>query len=519
MAFVGADEPRYARVSEEMWHSGDYIVPTLHGKPWLEKPPLYYWLAAACYSAFGVGEATARLPSVLAAALSILLLWWVVRKLQNEEAAFFAALTASTSPLFFSFSRGASTDSLFSAFLSVGLLLYLYGLLHNRVWPYLASGAAIGLSTLTKGPVALLLAVMVVTPVLVFCPSAERFRRTMLSLLICLAVAAPWYWLIINRTGFEFILVFVLNHNLARFFTTLHHHEQPFYYYLLVLILGMYPWTWMVLWSGKEVWRQLRKRGIRNSSVGTGHWSLEPRFIFIGSWIALPLLFFSASQSKLPAYVLPLVVPLSLATSLLLPAMTENNSKRTRRVVFGTLVAGSLVMAAAAIIGLGSVYDTAPLGIVLGFFLVLGSCLAYLLARRSISSALVALAGSNVAAALLVIVAVLPVVEPYFSARYVVQRVLPRLPPNEPLYQYRTFHHTVDYYSGGRAIGESIQDWWQLRRALLSHSPLWVIAETVEVPLLQSEADLQVQVLESRGTWSAVKVSWKGREGWLGRRQ
>ena len=44
---VGADEPRYAQVAREMLERHDWITPTLGGKPWLEKPPLYYWQAMA----------------------------------------------------------------------------------------------------------------------------------------------------------------------------------------------------------------------------------------------------------------------------------------------------------------------------------------------------------------------------------------------------------------------------------------------------------------------------------------
>src|SRR5512139_2771978 len=66
---IGPDEPRYARVAVEMHRSGDHVTPTLQGRPWLEKPALYYWLAGASFRALGETEAAARLPSVLAALL------------------------------------------------------------------------------------------------------------------------------------------------------------------------------------------------------------------------------------------------------------------------------------------------------------------------------------------------------------------------------------------------------------------------------------------------------------------
>src|SRR2546430_6473616 len=60
---VGADEPRYAQIAREMLARQDWITPTLDGKPWLEKPALYYWQAMLAYRIFGVSDWAARLPS------------------------------------------------------------------------------------------------------------------------------------------------------------------------------------------------------------------------------------------------------------------------------------------------------------------------------------------------------------------------------------------------------------------------------------------------------------------------
>src|SRR5215510_16348433 len=63
---VGPDEPRYVRVAVEMHRAHEWVRPTLAGQPWLEKPPLYYWLAGVSYRWLGENETAARLPSVLA---------------------------------------------------------------------------------------------------------------------------------------------------------------------------------------------------------------------------------------------------------------------------------------------------------------------------------------------------------------------------------------------------------------------------------------------------------------------
>ena len=77
MPFYGADEPRYARIGQEMLESGDYVTPTLDGRPWLEKPPLLYWMEAGSYALLGVSEGSARMPSALIAFLAALLLGWL----------------------------------------------------------------------------------------------------------------------------------------------------------------------------------------------------------------------------------------------------------------------------------------------------------------------------------------------------------------------------------------------------------------------------------------------------------
>src|SRR5262249_55265499 len=61
------DEGRYAEIGREMFVSRNWLIPTLFGVPYLEKPPLLYWLLSASYSLFGIDEFTARLPIALVA--------------------------------------------------------------------------------------------------------------------------------------------------------------------------------------------------------------------------------------------------------------------------------------------------------------------------------------------------------------------------------------------------------------------------------------------------------------------
>ena len=84
------DESRYAQIPREMLERGDWIVPSLQGEPYLDKPPLLYWLIAGCYRVFGVSGAVARLVPALALHLCVLLLYLLGRRWIGERAAFWA---------------------------------------------------------------------------------------------------------------------------------------------------------------------------------------------------------------------------------------------------------------------------------------------------------------------------------------------------------------------------------------------------------------------------------------------
>src|SRR5438132_11404063 len=79
---VGADEPRYAQIAREMLVRHDWITPTLDGRPWLEKPALYYWQAMLAYHIFGLSDSAARLPSATDAKLMIIALSSCLRRLR-----------------------------------------------------------------------------------------------------------------------------------------------------------------------------------------------------------------------------------------------------------------------------------------------------------------------------------------------------------------------------------------------------------------------------------------------------
>src|SRR3984957_16040769 len=119
---IGPDEPRYAWMPRDIAGSGDWVTPRLYGKPWFEKPVFYYWSAALCFKLFGVGEASARLPSALCALLATLALAWLALRLGGRETARWMLLLLPSTVGMIGFSHAAATDMPFSAMLSVAMV-------------------------------------------------------------------------------------------------------------------------------------------------------------------------------------------------------------------------------------------------------------------------------------------------------------------------------------------------------------------------------------------------------------
>src|SRR5260370_19644272 len=102
-----------------MAESGDWVTPRLYGKPWFEKPPLFYWGAALCFNLFGVSEASAPLPSAISALLATLVLAWLALRLYGAETAHLMLLVLPATSGMIGFSHGAATASPFSAMLTI----------------------------------------------------------------------------------------------------------------------------------------------------------------------------------------------------------------------------------------------------------------------------------------------------------------------------------------------------------------------------------------------------------------
>ena len=347
LGLVGADEPRYAQIAREMLaahsedchevhakvtpHSlrpgdveasyhclvGGTVTPILYGKPWLEKPALYYWRAMSFFKEFGVSDWSARLPSTSATFALIILAFLHLRRFR-PGGHLDASLILVSCAAMVAFARGASTDMQLAAPLSMGMLgWYAWYETGKKFWLFdlYFFGAA---ATLAKGPVAVFL---MLGTIVLFCGLRREWsalRRTIWwpGLALFFVMVLPWY-IAVQRRNPSFFRQFFLEHNLERFATNRYQHHQPVYYYLVVLVLGLMPWTALAFRALVEaIGGSIAEWKVRNNAQRyVGHHRAGDAFPeFLVLWALLPVVFFSFSGSKLPGYILPSIPPLAILT-------------------------------------------------------------------------------------------------------------------------------------------------------------------------------------------------------------
>jgi 4-amino-4-deoxy-L-arabinose transferase-like glycosyltransferase len=376
---LGADEPRYAQVAREMLQRGDVITPVLNGRPWLEKPPLYYWQAMLAYSLFGVSDTSARLPAAIDATLLVIAVYFFFRRFSPGQEADAALIIASCAGII-GYARAASTDIVLASTFSIGMLAW-WAWREGEKKRFLAAFYVfMALGMLAKGPIAPFLAGMVIV---LFAVAIRQFRLISQTLwlpgiiLFC-AVALPWYIAVQVRDP-QFFREFILQHNLARFSSDLYHHRQPFWFYLPVTALALVPW---IVFLAAAFFGALRAGWPARKSAAAQDVKFQLS-VFAACWIVVPVVFFSLSQSKLPGYILPAIPAGAVLLVEYLRQHFENKEPLPKSLaILHALVAASTIVPALLIGFLVTQHHLPPgrpLWIAVALALVLGIAMAFTL--------------------------------------------------------------------------------------------------------------------------------------------
>ena len=295
------DEGRNAEVAREIAATNDYVLPHLDGLPYLDKPIVYFAAAAASMEVLGPTETAARLPAYLFTLATLALVVVFVRRRWGADAAWLAALALATMPLVLAYARATIMDSTLSFCTTLAILAF---------WderPVLA-WAAIGLGSITKGPVAILIPLGTLIPYALLTGRPVRRLFPLAGLGVFAVVALPWFLAVAHRIP-EFPHYVFVRETFERVTTTRFHRTAPFWYYFPIVPVAAFPWIVPALarctnWR----WAWLARRVNPHAQES----------IFLTCWVLGPLLFFTLNQSKLPQYMLPLMPPFALAAARIL---------------------------------------------------------------------------------------------------------------------------------------------------------------------------------------------------------
>ncbi|MEA3454984.1 MAG: glycosyltransferase family 39 protein [Campylobacterota bacterium] len=291
------DEGAFSEATREMLASGNYLTTYLNGELRFDKPILIYWLQALSVTGFGLNEFALRLPSAIAATIWVILLYYFTKHFYTRQTALMAAFMMATALQITIIAKAAIADSLLNLLIASSMfLIYLYTVDRKQSTLY-GIFILIGLGALTKGPVAILVPLSVS---FLFLASKKELGLWVkmvfnpIGILLFLLVAAPWYILEYLDQGQAFIDGFFFKHNLNRFNTSFEGHSGSLFYYIPVLLVGLLPYTTLLLRS----FRDLRS------------WFDDDLLRFLAIWFLFVFLFFSFSGTKLPHYVIYGYTPL-----------------------------------------------------------------------------------------------------------------------------------------------------------------------------------------------------------------
>jgi len=337
------DEPRFVLVALDMLRSGDWLVPRIGGDLYADKPPLFFWLLAAAMRLTGSMRGGFLLPSLLAGLGTVVLVYDLLRRARGREVALAGAFVLLLAFQFTWQARQAQID----AVLCFLVTLSLYGLLrHTLLGPaprwFIVGWFAAGLGVITKGVGFLPLLVLLPLAVLVRrgwpAPAGRPGALGFAGAGAMLLAIGLWFvpMLFATSVGGDLLAYrneILFHQTVTRYADSWHHHEPPWYYVVKVIplfwlpLIALLPWLvprWAAALRGRDTWVAV-----------------------LLAWVAVVLVFFSASSGKRTVYVLPALPALAMAAAPWLPELVR--ARGPRRLAFGLACALVFTAAAAAV--------------------------------------------------------------------------------------------------------------------------------------------------------------------------
>ena len=446
------DEGRYAEVAREMLRLGDWVTPRLDGVPFLDKPPLFYWLEAGGFALFGVHVWSARLVPALLGFAGCAMVYGAGARLRGRRAGLLAALLLAANPYYFGASQYVNHDLAVATFITAAILAFALGdRSEGRAragWLH-AGYAAMGMAVMTKGLIGLVLPFGAVG---LFVLATGRWRELAryhlpTGLLLVAAVAVPWHLVAQGRNPDLLHYLFVVQH-FQRYAGSGFNNPAGPLFYPLAIAAGLLPWSPLLPAACARAWRAFR------AAPGPARTEL-----LLLAWPLVVVAFFSIPRSKIAGYALPALPPLALLAALELDARLNADPLRNRARRLPLLVSA----AAMGVLGVGLIVAPftpllrAALSLPVAAWAALcgaGAVVAGIVAWRAAGQGRPARAvAAQVAFAAALTAGVLPALTGALgdTSRPLAEALAPRLQPGDVVACYRRYLYDLPVYLDRRA--------------------------------------------------------------------
>ena len=307
---IESSDARYAEIAREMFHSNDYLHPSLLDIHHYHKPPITYQITSIGYHLFGVNPFGARFFLEISVVLQIFLVYILSFELyKNRQISILASIIYISFPMVLASSRNLTTDSFLTT--AVLLSIYLWVRYKNSGLIYFLYGfsVAMAIGFLIKGPVVFLLPIPFMllyrSEIIVNTKRVEKI----LAFGIFLFIASSWF-IYLAYDNPAFMDYFIGHQTVDRFSVNSFNRSEPFWYFIVLApLLGIpfLPFLGWLIWKNRDDLSMKRVDRVMILSV------------------LIPLIILSISVSKRIFYILPLYPIFAILISYYINKLNEKS--------------------------------------------------------------------------------------------------------------------------------------------------------------------------------------------------
>ena len=364
---IETSEARYAEISKAMFLNKDYIHPKLLEINHFHKPPVTYYITVLGYKIFGVDEFGARFFLQIAILIQLILIYNITLLLFKEKRlALTAVLIYFSLPLVLISSRNLTTDAYLNTFILTSVYLWLYYKERRKPFLLYLYYLTLGVIFETKGPVGLLFPVIfIISHKIIFKEKLEKNIHQFFGILLFLVVSAAWYLALAIKN--PNIIDYFINHQLKdRMLTNAFNRGKPFWYYLVTVPLVGLPWFIILLVYLKSKFKQILKE--------------RKTMLILYVTVLTIFVLFSAFDTKLIFYVLPMFGFMAVLTAKILSEVSQKTLDIYNKVILGLGILFLFVLFLASVVNIGYRFN-----LTFAIILTISNVIAYLLVLKYLS--------------------------------------------------------------------------------------------------------------------------------------